>query len=209
MITFASDKRLFTLLPQNNAAGEVVALPGNDCIDEEGNLRAQRYSTPGNPFSIDYRKPHGTWVAPSLPSSVISDIWVFKAFGNHQALITGSNGEVFQFTGNSWQSRGIWKEGSYSYALDIDASGNIWASGTEGTAKRDVATGLWQRCRITNSSQIDYFVEDLSLDAADNVWMTGNAGSGIGGFQRIDGTRWMGCILNNNWTFVKIHDHNR
>jgi hypothetical protein len=65
MITFDSETQLFTLLPQNGVAGEVVALPGNDCVDEEGNLWALRFTTPGDPFSLDYRKPDGTWVTPS------------------------------------------------------------------------------------------------------------------------------------------------
>jgi len=89
MITFDSDTQLFTLLPQNNVSGEVVALPGNDCIDGEGNL------------------------------------WAFKAFGNHEALITGLLSEVLQFNGTNWQSKGIWREGAYSYALDIDPAWNI------------------------------------------------------------------------------------
>lgn len=192
MITFDSDTQLFTLLPQNNMADEVVALPGNDCIDGEGNLWALRYTTPGNPYSLDYRKQDGTWVSPAQPSSVMSDIWVFKGFGNHEALITGSNSEVFQFNGASWQSKGVWRDGAYTYALDIDAVGNIWVSGTEGAAKRDVTTSQWQRYRITNSSQIDYFVEDLTIDNDGNVWMTGNAGSGIGGFQKFNGISWTG-----------------
>jgi streptogramin lyase len=198
MITFDSDTQLFTLLPQNNVAGEVVALPGNDCIDGEGNLWALRYTTPGDPFSLDYRKPDGTWEIPPQPAAVISDIWVFKAFGNHEALITGLNSEVFQFDGTSWQSKGIWREGAYTYALDVDNQGNIWASGVEGAAKRDVTTGQWQRYRITNSSQIDYFVEDLTIDDEGNVWMTGNAGSGVGGFQKFDGTDWTGF---NEYTY--------
>ncbi|MFZ4523254.1 MAG: FlgD immunoglobulin-like domain containing protein [Bacteroidales bacterium] len=197
MITFDSDTQLFTLLPQNNMAGEVVALPGNDCIDGQGNLWALRYTAPGNPFSLDYRKPDGTWITPAQPASVISDIWVFKAFGNHEALITGINNEVFQFSGSSWLSKGIWREGAYSYALDIDNQGNIWVSGVEGAAKRDVATGQWQRHRITNSSQIDYFVDDLTIDTDGNVWMTGNAGPGVGGFQKFNGTSWTGFNEQN------------
>jgi len=196
MIAFDSDTQLFTLLPQNNVAGEVVALPGNDCIDAEGNLWALRYTTPGNPFSLDYRKPDGTWITPPQPASVISDIWVFKAFGNHEALITGLSSEVFQFDGSIWQSKGIWRDGAYTYALDIDATGNIWVSGVEGAAKRDVVTGQWQRYRITNSSQIDYFLEDLTIDNDGNVWMTGNGGPGIGGFQKFDGTSWTGFNEN-------------
>ena len=190
MMTFDSDTQLFTLMPQNNVAGEVVALPGNDCIDGEGNLWALRYTTPGNPFSLDYLNPDGTWTTPQQPASVMSDIWVFKAFGNHEALITGATSEVFQFNGSAWQSKGIWRDGAYSYALDIDNQGNIWASGVEGAAKRDVATGQWQRYRITNSSQIDYFVEDMTIDNEGNVWTTSNAGSGIGGFQKFDGAGW-------------------
>lgn len=192
MITFDSDTQLFTLLPQDNNPGEVISLPGNDCIDAEGNLWAMRYTTPGDPFSLDYRTPGGTWVIPPQPTAVISDIWAFKAFGNHQALITGLNSEVFQFDGISWQSKGIWREGAYTYALDIDDQGNIWVSGIEGAAMRDVSTGSWQRYRISNSSQIDYFVEDLSIDDSGNIWMTGNAGPGVGGFQKFDGTRWTG-----------------
>ncbi len=197
MITYDSDTQLFTLLPQNYVAGEVVALPGNDCLDAEGNLWALRVTSAGNPFSLDYRQPDGTWVSPSQPSAVISDIWVFRAFGNHKALITGSDSEVFRFDGTSWQSMGIWRSGAYTYALDIDTAGNIWASGTEGAAKRDVTTGQWQRHRITNSSQMDYFVDDLTLDGEGNVWTTCNAGPGIGGFQKFDGTGWTGYNEHN------------
>ena len=198
MIVFDSDTQLFTLLPQNYATGEVVSLPGNDCIDDEGNLWALRVTVPGDPFSLDYRTPDGTWVTPSQPSSVISDIWSFKAFGDHEALIAGSNSEVFQFDGTSWNSKGIWREGGYTYALDIDADGNIWVSGVEGAAKRDITTGIWQRHRVTNSSQIDYSVEDLTIDDEGNVWMTGTTGGGIGGFQKFDGTNWTGF---NEYTY--------
>lgn len=192
MINFDSDTQLFTLLPQEGNPGEVVALPGNDCIDDEGNLWALRMTSPGEPFSLDYRQPGGAWVTPAQPASVISDIWAFKAFGNHEALITGLNSEIFQFSGSTWETKGIWREGAYSYGLDIDNLGNIWVTGVEGAARRDVSTGIWQRHRITNSSQIDYFVDDLSIDDEGNVWMTGNAGPGVGGFQKFDGTNWTG-----------------
>jgi len=192
MINYDSDTELFTLMPQDGNPGEVTSLPGNDCIDAEGNLWALRMTSPGEAFSLDYRKPDGSWVTPLQPVSVMADIWAFKAFGNHEALITGLNSEVFQFNGSSWQSKGIWREGAYSYGLDIDDAGNIWASGVEGVARRDVNTGLWQRHRVTNSSQIDYWVEDISLDTEGNAWMTGNAGPGVGGFQKFDGTNWTG-----------------
>lgn len=192
MITFDSDTQQFTLLPQEYVNGEVVSLPGNDCIDDEGNLWALRVTSPGEPFSLDYRQIDGTWVTPAQPASVVSDIWAFKAFGNHEALITGLQSEIFQFSGTSWQSRGIWREGAYTSAMDIDDNGNIWVSGVEGAAKRDATTGQWQRHRITNSSQIAYWVEDISLGGEGNVWMTGNAGPGVGGFQKFDGIKWTG-----------------
>jgi streptogramin lyase len=197
MITFDSDSQLFTLLPQNNVAGEIVALPGNDCIDDEGNLWALRNTSPGNPFSLDYLTPGGMWVTPAQPGSLISDIWAFTAFGNHEALITGLSSEVWQFTGTAWQSKGIWREGAYTSALAIDNLGNIWVSGVEGAAKRDVTTGLWQRHRVTNSSQIDYWVQDIATDQEGNIWMTGNGGPNVGGFQKFDGTNWTGFNQHN------------
>jgi len=192
MINFDSDTQLFTLLPQEYVAGEVVSLPGNDCIDDEGNLWALRVTAPGEPFSLDYRQPDGTWVTPPQPESVISDVWAFKALGNHEALITGLSSEIFHFNGSAWQSKGIWREGAYTYALDMDAQDNIWVTGTEGAARMDAATGFWQRYRITNTSQIDYWVDDLAIDNTGNVWMTGNAGPGVGGFQKFDGANWTG-----------------
>ena len=75
MITFDSDTQLFTLLPQNYVPGEVVALPGNDCIDGEGNFWALRVTIPGNPFSLDYRTPDGTWVTPSQPPTSLFPIY--------------------------------------------------------------------------------------------------------------------------------------
>jgi streptogramin lyase len=85
-----------------------------------------------------------------------------------------------------------------TYSVDADAQGNVWVCGTGGAAKRDIVTGTWQRYRLTNTSQIDYFVEDFSIDIEGNVWLTGNAGSGVGGFQMFDGTRWTGF---NEYTY--------
>ncbi|MCU0332195.1 MAG: T9SS type A sorting domain-containing protein, partial [Ignavibacteriaceae bacterium] len=43
-----------------------------------------------------------------------------------------------------------------------------------------------------------YWVNDISIDDQENVWMTGNAGPGYGGFQKFDGTRWIGF---NQYTY--------
>ena len=198
MITFDSDTQLFTLLPQNLDPGEVVSLPGNDCIDDANNLWALRYNGTATIYSLDYRTPDGNWIIPSQPpSSNENDIWAFKAYENGKALLIDGNSNVFQFNGTSWQNFGIWREGGFSYGLDIDANGNIWASGIGGAAKRDAQTGVWQRYRITNSSQIDYWAEDISIDDQGNIWMTGNGGSGVGGFQKFDGVRWIGFNNEN------------
>lgn len=198
MITWNSATQLFTLLPQNGVAGEVVALPGTDCIDAEGNLWALRYvGATGTLFSLDYLTPGGTWVTPPQPAVDLNDIWAFRAFGNHEALITGISSEIFQFGNGAWQSKGVWREGGYTYAVAIDAAGTLWASGIGGAARRDAATGQWQRYRITNTSQIEYFVRDLDIDAAGNVWTTANAGPGVGGFQKFDGVHWTGYNESN------------
>jgi len=198
IITFDSDTQLFTLLPQNLDPGEVVSLPGNDCIDDANNLWALRYNGTATIYSLDYRTPDGNWIIPSQPpSSNENDIWAFKAYENGKALLIDGNSNVFQFNGTSWQNFGIWREGGFSYGLDIDANGNIWASGIGGAAKRDAQTGVWQRYRITNSSQIDYWAEDISIDDQGNIWMTGNGGSGVGGFQKFDGVRWIGFNNEN------------
>ncbi|MCF8367387.1 MAG: T9SS type A sorting domain-containing protein [Bacteroidales bacterium] len=198
LINFDSDTELFTLQPFNNNPGEVIALPGIDCVDDANNLWAFRFSGSGNFYSLDYTTPDGTWVnPPQPPSNSENDIWAFKAYGNGNALIIDGNSNVWQYDGTSWQNRGVWREGGFSYAVDIDVNGNIWATGVGGTAKRDAATGQWQRYRISNSSQFDYWVEDISFDTEGNVWMTGNAGGGVGGFQKFDGTRWIGYNNSN------------
>ncbi|HSW55496.1 MAG TPA: T9SS type A sorting domain-containing protein [Ignavibacteriaceae bacterium] len=194
VVVFDSDTQLFTQLPNNGNPGEVIKLPGNDCVDDLQNLWAIRVSTTPGTYSLDYITQSGSWVTPTQPpvSSLINDIWSFKAYGNNQALLIDGNSVVWKFNGTSWQNLGAWKDGAFSYGIDIDENGNIWATGVGGAAKRDAQTGTWQRYRITNSSQIDYWVNDISIDDQGNVWMTGNGGSGVGGFQKFDGTRWTG-----------------
>ena len=80
-----------------------------------------------------------------------------------------------------------------------DELGNVWASGTGGAARRDATTGLWQRYRITNTSQYDYWNNDLTIDpATGHVYACANAGPGYGGMTKFDGTRWIGF---NNYTY--------
>jgi hypothetical protein len=61
-----------------------------------------------------------------------------------------------------------------------------------GAAKRDPETGLWQRYRVTNTSQYDFFNQGLTIDPAGGIYACANAGPGAGGMVRFDGTRWVG-----------------
>lgn len=186
--------------------GQVAGMPGKDCVDEAGNFWAFRLAaTPGDWETLAYRRPDGTWVTPPPPYPAVSFYtWAFKAYGNGRALLADEQGTVWQFDGSAWASLGKWKDGPYTSALDIDAAGNVWVSGVGGAARRDALTGTWQRFRITNTGNFDDFNRDLTLDAADGgVYTTANAGGGVGGMVRFDGTRWTGW---NQLTYGLGHD---
>jgi streptogramin lyase len=176
-----------------SALGEIAGLPGKDCVDDAGNFWALRMSVDGNWETLEYQRPDGEWIYPTPPYENVSFyIDSFKAYGDGKAVLVITNGETWMFDGTSWQNFGTWRPGDFNLSIDADQQGNVWVCGIEGAARRDVQTGNWQRYRITNTSQIDYFVEDLSIDSAGNIWMTGNAGTGVGGFQKFDGTNWTG-----------------
>ncbi len=182
-----------------SAFGDIAGLPGKDCVDDAGNFWALRMANPGDWETLEYQKLDGSWVAPSPPYINVSFyIDAFKAFGNGKALLVTTTGETWMFDGTTWQNYGTWRPGEFTLSVDIDGQGNVWVCGIEGAARRDITTGNWQRYRITNTSQIDYFVEDFSLDSEGNVWFTGNAGTGVGGFQKFDGERWTGF---NEYTY--------
>lgn len=204
---FDSATQVWTSLPVPTAPGDFAGLPGRDCVDDAGNLWAQRLTQNGDWETLDYRRPDGTWVTPTPPyPSVTFDISAFRAFGNAQALLANGNGDVWRFDGTSWLSLGQWRPGPYTEGLDIDESGNVWVCGRGGAAKRDASTGIWQRYRITNTSQIDTFVRDLSLAEDGTVWVTQNTSPGVGGMGRFDGARWTGWNqltygLGHEWPF--------
>lgn len=188
MMTFDSETQLFTALPDTGAAGEVTGIPDHDAVDDVGNLWAWRLPPGGGLQSrLEYLRPDGTWVVPAQ-APVGAD--GFKAFGDAQVVAADPANVVWRFDGSSWTSLGQWKTSTWTYAVDIDGEGNVWASGIGGAARRDAETGEWQRYRVTNTGMLDYFTRDLVLDDAGGVWMTGNAGPGTGGFQHFDGERW-------------------
>ncbi len=174
-------------------AGDIAALPGKDCVDDSGNFWALRLAENGAYNTLEYQKPDGSWVYPIHPYGEISFfIDAFKAFGNKQAVVLLTTGESWYFDGTSWHNYGTWRPGDFNTSIDMDTNGNLWVCGIGGAAKRDAISGQWQRYRITNTSQIDYFVEDISIDTSGNILMTGNAGTGIGGIQKFDGSKWTG-----------------
>lgn len=189
--------QLTSYLP--SALGEVAGLPGKDCVDDSGNFWALRMATDGDWETLEYQRPDGIWVYPDPPYQNVSFyIDAFEAYGAGKALLVTTTGETWMFDGIAWQNYGTWRPGEFTTSVAADPQGNVWVCGIEGAAKRDVQTGNWQRYRLTNTSQIDYFVEDLSIDAEGNVWMTGNAGAGVGGFQYFDQSGWTGF---NNYTY--------
>ena len=86
VVVFDSDTQLFTQLPNNGNPGDVLKLPGNDCVDELQNLWVIRIASPGI-YSLDYKTQSGSWVTPIQPpvTNLINDIWSFKAYGNNNA----------------------------------------------------------------------------------------------------------------------------
>ncbi|MCC7142192.1 MAG: hypothetical protein IT349_08840 [Candidatus Eisenbacteria bacterium] len=208
-VWFDSDTQQFTRQEFSFTPGSMYQMPGKDCVDDSGNFWMTRFAGfvgGGATYSLDYRRPDGTWVSPPQPAAG-TDIWAFRAFGNLQALAVDGTGRVRRFNGTSWVDYGVWRDGSYTNDVNIDGLGNVWASGTGGAARRDVATGQWQRYRVTNTSQYDLWNNDLSIDpTTGNVYACANAGGGFGGMTRFDGTRWTGYNigtygLGESWPF--------
>ncbi|MBL9032547.1 MAG: hypothetical protein JNM80_12680 [Phycisphaerae bacterium] len=198
---FDSTTQAWTTFP--STSGNPRNLPGNKCVDSAGNLWAYRVLPDNFNAVLDCRRPDGTWIGVPPPPGSAS---VLRTTGVLRALaIVGS--EVYRFDGTSWSSLGDWGNGFWTYDLAMDSSNAVWASGVGGAAKRDPATGLWQRYRVTNTSQFEFFNNDLTVSqVTGEVWACANAGSGVGGMVRFDGTRWTGYNqltygLGHPWPF--------
>jgi len=205
IVAFDSGTQLWTYYEFEYTPGSMFGMPGHENTDASGNLwmtRFVRFNGATPVYSLDYRRPDGSWVTPPqppIPTNSDPSIWAFSAFGDRQALLADRDGRIWRFNGTAWQDLGIWRDGGFTYDLAIDAVGNVWASGTGGAARRDASTGLWQRYRVTNTSQYDLFNNDLTLDPeSGRVWACANAGPGFGGATMFDGERWSGF---NNYTY--------
>lgn len=185
---YDSATQAWTTIPSTN--GNPRNLPGNKCVDAAGNMWIYRVLADGFNTVLDCRRPNGTWVG--VPAHPGGGAAVTHAFGTLQAVTDGGS-QIWRFNGTSWVGLGDWGNVSWTYDLAIDNAGNVWACGVGGAAKRDAETGVWQRYRVTNTSQYDFFNNDLSVSqATGDVWACANAGTGAGGMVHFDGTRWIG-----------------
>lgn len=195
---FDSATQLWESQSTTGEVGEIASLRGVDVVDDAGNLWGIHSDRQWDPIlSLGYRKPDGSWVdVPAPNEGGASYINTMRAFDQAQALIGDATGRVWHWNGNTWNDLGIGGPTNARMGIvgiDMDPrTGVVWTSGDGGAARRDPQTGQWQRYRITNCSQGDNFVLDLSLAPDGNVWTTSNLGPGVGGFQHFDGTRWRG-----------------
>lgn len=192
--------------------GRPADLVGLDSADEAGNLWMTKWIGNQGETTIDCMRPDGTWANPPLPP-IHPQVTVaaMRAFGNMQALFVDGYMELHRFNGTSWTNLGPIPHSGFIDDLDIDSAGNIWlcGTGTGGAVRRDVVTGFWQRYRVTNTSQFDFFNNDLAINPfSDIVYACANASSGVGGMVKFDGVRWTGFVtdldygLGGPWPFA-------
>ncbi|MCB9465546.1 MAG: T9SS type A sorting domain-containing protein [Candidatus Eisenbacteria bacterium] len=207
IVSYDSDTETFTEHPRTSSAGTIMEIQGENAVDDAGNMWVTRYTTPGQPYALDYLRPDGTFGNPATPPwGGGNDYLAFRAMGNGACLLIGPNNDAFHYDGTTWSNLGRWRDGAFTYGIDMDESGNVWVSGNGGAARRDAETGQWQRYRVSNTSQMDYWVEDLTIAPNGDVWMANNGAPGIGGIVQFDGERWHGHNvetygLGEDWPF--------
>ena len=186
---FDSDTQSFTVLPNQNTVGEIRSVLANG-DDDAGNVWMLRSRGPGQLYALEYLTPDGTWVAPPMPFAGATEVSTFRAFGDGEALMIGAGSEAFVFDGDTWSSLGEWRPGGGTNGIGMAPDGGVWVSGSGGAARRDPATGVWQRHRLSNTGLLDYWVRDIAFAPDGDVWMTSNGAAGVGGMVRFDGQRW-------------------
>jgi hypothetical protein len=204
---YTSTNGTWNVFPKAN--GNPSHIIGNNLTDSAGNTWLHKWTDASmSEYVLDLRRPDGTWAnVPRPPFAVqFNDAHALRAIAPNQAVVADGGGTAYRYNGSQWLSLGMWINTSHTYDIDMDASGNVWVCGIGGAAKRDAATGLWQRYRVTNTSQFDFFNSDLAIDSAGNVYAGGNAGPGVGGMMRFDGLRWTGWNvatygLGYDWPF--------
>lgn len=191
---FDSRTQAWTVIPKGD--GQPAVLPEKNLTDSAGNTWMYKWTNATmNEFRLDLRRPNGTWAnIPEFPMGLA--IAAIRAKGPDEALIADGGGGAWRYKSGVWQYLDDWVQAPNSYDIDEDAKGNIWICGSGGAARRDAQTGVWQRYRITNTSQYDFFNNDLSIDPSGGIIACANASAGYGGMVRFDGQRWIG--FNNH-----------
>jgi len=187
-VVWDSDTETFEAVPGGNGAGTITSILVNG-TDAAGNTWMLRAVGPGQPHALVYRRPDGTFVAPPMPFAGANELDTFRAKGDRRAaMVVGT--EAFSFDGTTWTSHGEWRDGSFTFGVDLADDGDVWVSGKQGAARWDAETGLWHRHRLTNTGLLDHFPRDLAFTPDGDLWVTMNGGPGIGGIGRFDGVRW-------------------
>lgn len=192
-----------TLAPEVDEPAFIV---GKNVTDSQGNSWFFRWTNPDLFESrLDCMRPDGSWMDIPEPPFGVFVQGIRAKTATHVLAIDGSGG-AWNFNGTSWTSLGSWNDSIVVHDIDQDSAGNVWMCGDGGAAKRDAATGEWQRYRVTNTSQYDFFNEDLTIDSNGIVYATANAAPGVGGMVSFDGERWTGYNqlhygLGQDWPF--------
>ncbi len=200
------------------AIGNPVALVSKDSVDDAGNMWVVRLADEQGQLTLDCVRPDGSWISPPLPpltTQLSAPFSAIKPFGNLQAYLIVIGPDLFYhlhlFDGVSWTDLGTVPHNGFIDDLKFADDGTIWVcgSGEGGAVRRDPATGQWQRYRVTNTSQFDFFNNDLAIDAqTGDVYACANAASDVGGMVKFDGTRWTGFVtqldygLGGPWPFT-------
>ncbi|MBI5434076.1 MAG: hypothetical protein HZA52_14685 [Planctomycetes bacterium] len=195
-------------------ANQPRELISKQSVDDVGNMWMLRMVDTWD-STLDCMRPDGTWIHPPLPPLPVAPPYIaaVHAFGNSQALMVDGFGNLQRFDGSAWTDLGPVPIGGFIDGFDVDAAGNVWVCGIGGAAKRDVATGAWQRYRITNTGNCDSFNGDLTIDPINGyLYATANAAAGVGGMTRFDGERWVSWNqatygLGYDWPFMTDNSH--
>ena len=191
-------------------AGNPSHLVSNDSTDAGGNLWMRRYINNQFDEQLSTRSVAGVWTNPPVPpANGPVAIAALRPTTANRAIMVDGFMHLRKFNGTSWDDLGEIPHQGFVDDLETDAAGNVWLCGSSvgGALKRDVNTGHWQRHRITNNSQYDYFNNDISIAPNGKVFITGNAGPTVGGMMEFDGTRWktyvteLGYGLSGPWPF--------
>ncbi|MEZ4648625.1 MAG: FlgD immunoglobulin-like domain containing protein [Candidatus Eisenbacteria bacterium] len=190
ILSYDSETAVFTQYPNNGAVGDLYWVCRNDGTDSSGNTWMFRLTNVSQHPSLDYRQPDGTWVVPPQPPFAFYALDAFRALDGGRAVLIGPGSEAWYFDGTTWHNRGEWRAGGFTYAIDMDDSGNIWVSGNGGAGRYDAEIGTWQRYRLTNTGLLDMWPRDIAFSPNGDLWVTENAAPGVGGIGMFDGVRW-------------------